>query len=230
MLRAVINWAWCPVLLTALAVAGLVLKWPIETVVPALIIIFAIGLVTVIIGYRRNQLEHASLRISQLAGYFNRRFTGNSPVSIFVVIDGMFKIDEPRLWDWARACSASQRVFNDWCNSFVSRIESDVRSKKSAAYLSTHLNELWLINNHYSEFIDQLCEVAGSFSLPRDITDPYNRFAMEYNAFVQEFRENISELRKVVKTAIDPPSVKLARELGGGLQQKPVSPSASKPE
>ena len=108
MLKAVITWAWCPALLTALAVAGLVLKLPIEAVVPALIITFAIGLVTVIIGYRRNQLEHASLRISQLAGYFNRRFTGNSPISIFVVIDGIFQIDNPKLWDWARACDMSR--------------------------------------------------------------------------------------------------------------------------
>lgn len=213
MLKIIINWAWCPAVVTALAVGGLIYGWPIEAVVPAMIIIFAIGLVIVIIRFRKNQLELASLRLSQLAGYFNRRFMGNSSVSIFVVIDSMFNIDDPRLWGWARACSISRRIFNDWCNSFMERVESDIRSGKKATFLSTNLNELWLINSHYFEFIDQFGEVSASFELPRDIADQYNKFVMEYNVFVQDFRENLSELKKVVKTAIEPPSVKLAKEL-----------------
>ena len=36
---------------------------------------------------------------------------------------------------------------------------------------------------------------------------------MEYNAFVQDFRDNISELRKIGKTGIEPPSVNFAKEL-----------------
>jgi len=36
---------------------------------------------------------------------------------------------------------------------------------------------------------------------------------MEYNAFAQNFRDNITELRNVARTEIEPPSVKLAREL-----------------
>ncbi len=55
--------------------------------------------------------------------------------------------------------------------------------------------------------------MAENFELPPGTTDQYNKFIMEYNAFVQDFRSNISELRKIVKTGIDPPSVKLAREL-----------------
>ena len=127
-------------------------------------------------------------------------------------------------------CHASQRVFNDWCNSFVDRIESDARSNKSATYLSSYLNELWLINSHYFEFVDQLYEVAGSFAMPREITNQYNRFVMEYNAFIQDFQDNISELRKVVKTAIEPPSAKLARELGGSMQQPTIARSHNKSE
>jgi len=213
MLKTVINWAWCPALVTALAVVGLIFNWPIEYVAPALIIIFAIGLVMVVIRFRKNQLELATLKLSQLSGYFNRRFMGNSSVSIFVVIDSLYNIDDPRLWGWVRACSISRRIFNDWCNSFIERVESDIRSRKSASHLTTYLNELWLINTHYFEFIDQFGEVAGSFEMPRDIIDQYNKFVMEYNAFVQDFRENISDLKKVVKTAIEPPSVKLVREL-----------------
>ena len=57
--------------------------------------------------------------------------------------------------------------------------------------------------------------MAENTEIPREITDQYNKFVMEYNAFVQDFRGNISELRKVVKTGIDPPGVKLARELSG---------------
>jgi len=213
MLKIVINWAWCPALVTALAVVGLIFNWPIEYVAPALIIIFAIGLVIVVIRFRKNQLELATLKLSQLSGYFNRRFMGNSSISIFVVIDSLYNVDDPRLWGWVRACSISRRIFNDWCNSFIERVESDIRSRKSASHLSTYLNELWLINGHYFEFIDQFCEVSASFVLPHDIADQYNKFVMEYNVFVQDFRENLSELKKVVKTAIEPPSVKLAREL-----------------
>ena len=43
--------------------------------------------------------------------------------------------------------------------------------------------------------------------------EQYHKFVAEYNVFVQEFQDNISELRKVVKTGIEPPSVKLAKEL-----------------
>jgi hypothetical protein len=214
------NWTWVPLLLTAISVAGLVLGWPLEYTVPALVIIFAVGLTTIIIGYRKNQLELASLKLSQLAVYFARRFTGNSPISIFAIIEGVFNIDNPRLWDWARACYSSQRILSDWCNSFVTRIEGDVRSRKSASHLGNHLNELWLINGHYFEFIEQLYEVGQSFEFTRELTDQYGRFVMEYNAFVQDFRENISELRKVVKTAIDPPSVKMARELRITVQRQ----------
>jgi len=122
MAGTILHWALIPALLTALGAAALVLNWPVEYVVPSLIILFTIGLIFNVIGYRRNQMELSSLKLSQLAVYFTRRFSGNSPISIFVIIEGVFNIDNPRLWDWARGCYASQRILNDWCNSFIERI------------------------------------------------------------------------------------------------------------
>ncbi|MFC2007861.1 hypothetical protein ACFLVB_04620 [Chloroflexota bacterium] len=217
MLRAVINWGWCPALITVLAVVafvyGLPSGWPIEAVVPPLIVIFAIGLVLVIIRVRKNELELAAMRLRQLAGYFDRRFMGNSSLSIFAIIDNLFSIDNPKVWDWARACGSSQRIFDTWSSSFTSRVESDFRTRKFSYYLHTYLNELWSINSHYFEFIEQFCEVAEKFETPREIIDQYNRFVMEYNAFAQSFRDTVTELKTAARTEIEPPSVKFAREL-----------------
>ena len=211
--KTIVNRGWYPALITVLAVAGLIYKWPIEAVVPALIIILGIGLVVTVIRAREKQLEFSAVKLRQLAEYFNRRFMGDSSLSIFVIIDSLFNIDNSKLWDWARACDMSQRIFNTWCNSFVSRVESDIKTKKFAAYLCIHLNELWSISSHYYDFIDQFYDLAENIEIPRETIEQYNKFVMEYNAFVQDFRDNIGELRKVTKTGIDPPSVKLAREL-----------------
>ena len=107
----------------------------------------------------------------------------------------------------------SQRIFNTWCNSFIGRMESDIRTKKLAVYLCANLNELWSINNHYYDFIDQFYEMTEKTEIPQETIDQYNKFMMEYNAFAQDFRDNIGELRKVAKTVIEPPSVKFAKEL-----------------
>ncbi len=212
-LKTVINRGWCPILITALAVIGFISEWPIEVVAPVLIIILVIGLVVAVIGARERQLELSLLRLRQLAGYFNRRFMGNSSLSIFAIIDSLFNIDNPKLWDWARACDMSQRIFNTWCSSFISRVESDIRTRRFDVYLRTYLNELWLVNSHYFEFIEQFYEIAEEIEIPRETINQYNRFAIEYNAFTQDFRDNISELRKVARTEIEPPSVKFAKEL-----------------
>ena len=148
-----------------------------------------------------------------MAGYFNRRFMGESSLSIFAIIDTLFTIDNPKLWDWARACDMAKRLFNTWCDSFINRIETDVRSGRPQAYLYTYLNELWLVNNHYYEFIEQFYEVAGTVEIPKESRDQYNRLVMEYNAFAQEFRDTISELKKITRTEIEPPSVRFAQEL-----------------
>jgi len=211
-LRAVISRGWWPILIVALAVVGIIFEWEIWIVAPVLGVILVIGLVMVVRDARERRLRFSFLRLWHQAGYFTRRFTGDSPLSIFAVIDNLFNVDNPKLWDWVRTCDASRRVFNSWCNSFVSRMESDIDSSRVDIYLPTYLNELWLVNSHYYELVEQFYEVAEKFEIPQETIDLYNRFAMEYNAFVQDFRDNISELRKVAETAIEPPSVKFAQE------------------
>ena len=211
--RMIITRGWSPILITALAVIGLIYEWSIWALAPALVIILVIGLVVAAIGVREKELERLSLMLRQLAGYFNRRFMGDSSLSIFVIIDSLFNIDDPKLWDWARACDMSQRIFNTWCSSFAGRMESDSRVRRFDVYLRTYLNELWQMNDHYYEFIEQFYEIAAKVEIPREAIDQYGRFVAEYNAFVQDFRDNISELRRVARTGIEPPSVKFAREL-----------------
>jgi len=213
MLRTIVNWGWSPILISALAVVSVIYEWPIEAVAPSVGVILLIGLVVAVVSVRERKVEAESLRLRQLAGYFNRRFTGNSPLSIFAVIDSLFGIENPQLWEWARACGMSQRIFDTWCNSFIDRVESDIRMRRYDIYLRTYVNELWLLNNHYYEFIQQLFEVAEKIEIPQETIDQYNRFAVEYNTYVQNFQDSIAELKKTSKTEIEPPSVKLAKEL-----------------
>ena len=222
-LRTIVSWGWSPILITALAVIGYIYEWPIEILAPVLIIILVIGLVMVATGVREKEVEQLSRKIRQLSGYFNRRFAGNSSLSIFTIIDSLFKVDNPKVWDWARACDVSKRIFNTWCDSFISRVESDVRMRGFTVYLRTYLNELWLINNHYYEFVEQFYEIAEKVETPRETIDQYNRFVVEYNAFVQNFQDSISELKKIARTEIEPPSVKLAKELFG-MKSPQVTP------
>ena len=212
-LKTLVNRGWYPTLITALALVGYFLGWPIEAIAPTLIVILGIGLLVTAIKAREKQLEASSVRLRQLAEYFNRRFMGDSSLSIFVTIDTLFTIDNPKLWDWARACDMSQRIFNSWCNSFISRMESDIGIRRFADYLYTYLNELWLITSRYFDFVEQFYEVAEKVEIPPETIDQYNKFVMEYNAFAQNFRDNITELRNIARTEIEPPSVKLAREL-----------------
>ncbi len=214
-LKTVVNWGWSPILITALAVVFHVYGWPINVVAPILIVILVVGLVVAVTRARDKELDRSLLRLKQLAGHFNRRFTGNSSLSIFAIINTLFKVDNPKLWEWAQACDMSQRIFNTWCDSFIGRVESDVRARRFDVYLRTYLNELWLMNGHYHEYIEQFYEIAEKVEVPQEAVDQYNRFVVEYNAFVQDFRDCISQLRKVAKTEIEPPSVNFVKELSG---------------
>jgi hypothetical protein len=178
-----------------------------------LVIVLIIGLVTAISTAREKAVERAALRLKQLAGYFNRRFTGDSSLSIFVIVRGLLTSDNARVWGWARETEVAQRIFNTWCDSFTDRVESDIRTRRFIVYLRTYQSELWLINSHYYEFIEQFCEVAQAMPLPPELIDQYNRLVEEYNAFIQNFRDNIGELRRVARTEIEPPSVKFAKAL-----------------
>jgi hypothetical protein len=211
--RNMASWLWWPIVITVVALVGSVYKWPIEALAPVLVAVLVSGLVTAVTGTRRQRLELSLSRLRQMAGYFNRRFMGDSSLSIFAIIDTLFTIDNPKLWDWARACDMAKRLFNTWCDSFINRIESDVRSGRPQAYLYTYLNELWLVNNHYYEFVEQFYEVAGTVEISKETKDQYNRLVMEYNAFAQDFRDTIGELKKITRTEIEPPSVRFAQEL-----------------
>ncbi|MFQ6122408.1 MAG: hypothetical protein ACE5LA_05040 [Dehalococcoidales bacterium] len=212
-LKTLANWGWCPALITLLAVVGYVYGWPIEAVVPTLIVILGIGLVVAVIRAREKKLGLSAVKLRRLAEYFNSRFMGDSSLSIFAIIDSLFAIDNPKVWDWARACDMSRRIFNSWCNSFISRVESDIGVRRFADYLYTYLNELWLITSRYYDFVEQFYELAEKIEIPQETLDQYNKFVMEYNAFAQNFRDNITELRNIARTGIEPPSVKLAKEL-----------------
>ena len=213
LLKIIVNRGWYPALITALAVAGYFREWLREFIVPALIILLAIGLVVTVIRAREKQLELSAVRLRQLAEHFNRRFMGDSSLSIFVIIDTLFSLENPKLWEWARACDMSQRILNGWCSSFVDRAESDLGLRKFADYLYTYLNELWLITSRYYEFIEQFYEATEKVEVPPETIDQYNKLVMEYNAFAQTFRESITELKNIARTGIEPPSVKLAREI-----------------
>ena len=220
---------WSPIFITALAVAGYLYEWPVEALAPALVVILIVGLVVAAVSGKERELERSSLKLKRLAGYFNRRFAGNSSLSIFAIIDSLFGTDNPKLWEWARACDMARRVFNTWGDSFISRVESDIRTRRYTVYLHTYLNELWLINNHYYEFVEQFYEVADRVNVPPEAADQYKRFVMEYNAFVHDFRSRISELKKLAGTEIEPPSVKLAKELVVAAEPPPP-PAETKPK
>ncbi len=212
-LKIIINRGWYPALITVLAVLGILYRWPVEWVAPALIFILALGLVVTVIRARERQLERAVFRLRQLSEYFHRRFMGDSTLSIFIIIDSLFNIDNPKLWDWARACDMSQRIFNSWCSSFIDRMEGDIGVTKLADYLSVYLNELWQITSHYHDFVEQFYEIAVKVEVPQETLDQYGKFVMEYNAFAQNFREHITELKSIARTGIEPPSIKLAQEV-----------------
>ena len=56
-------------------------------------------------------------------------------------------------------------------------------------------------------------EIAQKVELTKEMIDQYNRFVTEYNAFAGNFRDIIMEFRRMHKTEIEPPSVKIAHEL-----------------
>jgi hypothetical protein len=219
MMKTIVSRGWYPTLITALAVVSLLYELSINIVIPVLVGLLCIGLIAVIISARNSKLEAQSVKLTQLASHFNRRFMGNSSLSIFPIIDGVFSIENQQVWEWARACETSKRIFDTWADNFTTRVETDLRSRRYTAFLHTHLNELWAINNHYYEYIEQFYEVAEKFPLPADLITQYKKFAEEYNIFVQSFRDTLSDLKNIARIQIEAPSIKLARELTGKKKQ-----------
>lgn len=212
-MKTVVSWGWAPILITGVAITGLVLEWPLVLVGPILGVILIIGLVAAVISAGEKESERAAIKLRYLAGYFNRRFMGESSLSIFAIIDSLFKTENPKLWDWARSCDMAQRAFNAWSSSFQNRLEVDTHTGRFGIYLRTYLNELWLLNSLYHEFVVQFHEIAEKVEVPAETIEQYHRFTEEYNAFVQNFQSAIADLLKAGKTDIEPPSVKPALEL-----------------
>ena len=214
-LKIVMYHGWALIIITAVAIIGYVFEWPIPVLSTAIGIILVIGLVTAVVSTREKELEGTSQKLRHMTGYFYHRFMGDSSLSIFAIINSLFKTDDPKLWDWARACDMSQRVFNTWCSGFTSRLEVDTKTGRLGIYLRSYLNELWLMTDLYHEFIEQFYEIAEKVELPSETLEQYDKFIVEYNTFIGQFRDLIGELKKVARTEIEPPSIKQAYELPG---------------
>lgn len=212
-LKVIVYHGWALIIITIMAIIGSVFDWPITVLATIIGIILVIGLTTAIVDAREKELEKSSQKLRQMTGYFYRRFMGDSSLSIFAIIDSLFKTDDHKLWDWARACDMAGRVFNTWCSSFSSRLEVDSKTGRFTTYLRNYLTELWLITNLYYEFVEQFNEIAQKVALSAETLKQYNRFVVEYNSFAEQFRELIGELKQMACTEVEPPTVKLAEEI-----------------
>jgi hypothetical protein len=212
---------WAPVAIAVLAALGFLYQWPLEITVPVLSVLFLVGIIIAVSYHKMRKLERLSLELKDLAVYFIRRFTGHSSLSIFAAINGLFNVDSPGLREWVGASSMSQLIFNAWCEGFAARVESDNRAKRLRLYYRTYLGELWSMVIHYQDFIEQFYEVAEKIEIPQETTDQYNKFVTEYNSFAQRFQGYIGKLRSADKTEIEPPSVKLAKELTAKRSSQP---------
>ncbi|MFA5629528.1 MAG: hypothetical protein WC958_04700 [Dehalococcoidales bacterium] len=213
MFITILSRSWPLIVITVVAIVGIILQWPIELMAVIIGVIFIVGITVIVVGAREKEIERNSQRLKELIGYFVRRFMVDSSLSIFVIIDTIFKTDNPKLWEWARACDMSARVFNTWTSGLVARLEADNKTNRFNIYLRAYTNELWTINNLYYEYVEQFCEVVEKIEVPEETEEQYKKFAVEYNTFVTQFRELISEMRKVARTEIEPPSIKTAREV-----------------
>jgi hypothetical protein len=213
MFKAMLSRGWPLIVITALAITGILLEWPFEAIAAIMGVILIVGLAIIAVSAREKEVERNSQKLKELTGYFVRRFMVDSAQSIFVIIDTLFKADNPKLWEWARACDMSGRVFNAWVNGLLTRLESDNKTGRFSIYLRAYTNELWIINNLYYEYIEQFCEVVEKIEVPEETKEQYGKFVVEYNTFVTQFRELISDMRKVARTEIEPPSIKTAREV-----------------
>lgn len=215
MFGTILKRGWYPTLITIIAVLSLVFydTIPYTVVVPVLVVLLFIGIIIAIIGTRQERLQGQSVRLSQMATHFQRRFTGNSTLSVFAIIDSLFEMENQQVWEWARGCEMARKVYDSWAENFADRVESDLRSRHYIQFLKTHINELWSLNNHYYEFIEQFSEIARRFEVPADTIEQYGKFIEEYNLFVQNFREAVNELKAVARTQLEAPSIKLAPEI-----------------
>ena len=212
-LKTVFVRSWAALLIAVLAVLGYFLEWPLEAFIAGIASVLIIFIAFSAVGAREKVLDESAESLKELAGYFYRRFMGESSLSIFAIIDSLFKTDNAKLWEWARSCDNAQRVFNTWCDSFNTRLETDHRTRRYSAYLRVSAKELWLMVNMYQEYVEQFAEIACRLDLPVETLEQYQRFSVEYNTFTSQFRELLAGLRRVARIEIEPPSIKTAPEI-----------------
>ena len=141
-LKTIVISGWSPVVVTAVALVGLYYNWPLGLLGTFLGIILVAGIVVAILRESDKQLETIAMRLRQQSGYFSRRFTGTSSLSVFAIIDTLFDLDDPQLWDWARSCDMCARLMDTWFDSFIRRIESDTSSGRFSVYIRVYLLSL----------------------------------------------------------------------------------------
>ena len=61
MSRKLFSWGWSPILITVLAVVGIIFEWPVVALAPVLVIILAIGLAMAATAAREKRLEQLAL-------------------------------------------------------------------------------------------------------------------------------------------------------------------------
>ncbi len=212
-IKAVFTKGWAAMLIAALAIAGFLLEWPMEAFIAGIASVLIIFMALSAVTAREKMLDESAESLKELSGYFYHRFMGESSLSIFAIINSLFKTDNTRLWEWARSCDNAQRVFNTWCDSFNTRLETDHRTRRFSAYLRISTKELWLMVKMYQEYIQQFAEVANHIELPVETIEQYKRFCVEYNTFVGQFRDLLAGLRRVARIEIEPPSIKMAPDI-----------------
>ena len=141
-LKTTLLWGWSPILIMVFALMGRIYEWETWFLATAIGVTLLAGLIIAIVSASERQLESIAVRLRQQAGYFSRRFTGTSSLSIFAIIDTLFNMDDPQLWDWARSCDMCARLIDTWFDSFIHRIEGDTHTGRFSIYLRVYLNEL----------------------------------------------------------------------------------------
>ena len=63
LLRTILNWGWCPISITVLAVIFCAYELSVWVLAPILVIVLAIGLATAVIGVKESELERASQKL-----------------------------------------------------------------------------------------------------------------------------------------------------------------------
>lgn len=219
---------WSPLVITAVAIVGTYYQWSKEIIWTIVGVVFVCGLVTTYIFERQRKSEYSFNKLKGLGGYFVRRFSGNSPLSIFAIINSAASINDHAIQEWIRQCNTAQLIYDSWSNGYINRLESDTKPGNFDAHIRIHILELWSLVVHYHEFVEQFHELASKIRLSNETVEQFNRFATEYNAFVQKLQEYISTLRRFNRTEVEPSTIKQIKEIKIVKDEPPPKTQPSK--